>query len=42
MCKTILIGNEEYELDNEWREKIDAVYSKLGSLGERVLGNAST
>ena len=37
-CTHILIKEKEYELDQEWRDEFNVVYSLLGSFGERVLG----
>jgi len=38
MCTSILIGNDEFELNETWKQSVDEVYSDFGSLGERVLG----
>jgi sodium/potassium-transporting ATPase subunit alpha len=38
LCKTILIEDREYEIDDEWRQAFNAVYHTLGTYGERVLG----
>jgi len=37
-CSTILINNKEYNLDKRWKERFQKAYTKLGGLGERVLG----
>ncbi|UJR37527.1 hypothetical protein I4U23_030229 [Adineta vaga] len=37
-CQKIFINNNEYDLDNEWKQKFNEAYMELGGLGERVLG----
>ncbi|CAF0779597.1 unnamed protein product [Rotaria sp. Silwood1] len=37
-CQTIFINNNEYNLDDEWKQKFNDAYMALGGLGERVLG----
>lgn len=37
-CQTIFINNQEYSLDEKWKQKFNDAYMKLGGLGERVLG----
>ncbi|KAM9299476.1 potassium-transporting ATPase alpha chain 2-like [Gastrophryne carolinensis] len=37
-CSTIMIGGNEFSLDEEMREYFQKAYMSLGSLGERVLG----
>jgi sodium/potassium-transporting ATPase subunit alpha len=38
MCKTILVQDKEYEIDDEWKLAFNLVYHTLGTYGERVLG----
>lgn len=40
LCSTILVDGDEIPLDDDWRKRIDAAYLKLGSLGERVIGES--
>lgn len=40
LCATILVDGDEIPLDDDWRKRIDAAYLKLGSLGERVIGES--
>lgn len=37
-CQKIFINNNEYDLDEEWKQKFNDAYMALGGLGERVLG----
>ncbi|XP_078506487.1 potassium-transporting ATPase alpha chain 2-like [Lissotriton helveticus] len=37
-CTTIMIGGQEWPLDEEMRESFQTAYMDLGGLGERVLG----
>ncbi|XP_068098326.1 potassium-transporting ATPase alpha chain 2-like [Hyperolius riggenbachi] len=37
-CSTIMIGGQEWPLDEEMKENFQEAYMALGSLGERVLG----
>jgi sodium/potassium-transporting ATPase subunit alpha len=37
-CQKIFINNNEYDLDEEWKQKFNDAYMDLGGLGERVLG----
>lgn len=37
-CQKIYIDNNEYELDDAWKQKFNDAYMELGGLGERVLG----
>ena len=39
ICSTILVDGNIIPLDDEWRERIDQAYLKLGGMGERVIGN---
>lgn len=39
ICSTILVDGNTIPLDDEWRERIDQAYLKLGGMGERVIGN---
>lgn len=38
LCTTILVGNREYPLDDEWIDAFNKVYHTIGAYGERVLG----
>ncbi|KAM5131993.1 potassium-transporting ATPase alpha chain 2-like [Mantella aurantiaca] len=37
-CSTIMIGGQEWPLDDEMKDHFEQAYLALGSLGERVLG----
>ncbi|KAJ1175238.1 hypothetical protein NDU88_000529 [Pleurodeles waltl] len=37
-CKTIMIGGNELQLDEEMKDAFQTAYMELGGLGERVLG----
>ncbi|XP_053546839.1 potassium-transporting ATPase alpha chain 2-like [Bombina bombina] len=37
-CKTIMIGGQEWPLDEKMKDEFQKAYMALGSLGERVLG----
>ncbi|OTF72465.1 hypothetical protein BLA29_007581, partial [Euroglyphus maynei] len=37
-CTTIYIDGEEKHLDDEWRNRFNEAYMKLGGMGERVIG----
>ena len=37
-CSTILVGEEEHDMTDQWKETVEAAYMGLGARGERVLG----
>lgn len=37
-CQKIFINNNEYDLDDQWKQRFNDAYMELGGLGERVLG----
>lgn len=37
-CSTILVGGQEYGIDDTWTQRFNESYMALGGLGERVLG----
>ena len=37
-CGSILIGEEEKEMTDQWKNTVEDAYMKLGAMGERVLG----
>mmetsp|Transcript_18105 Transcript_18105/g.45586 ORF Transcript_18105/g.45586 Transcript_18105/m.45586 type:complete len:1179 (-) Transcript_18105:1049-4585(-) len=40
LCDKIMVNGKAVPITQEWRDKFQAAYEKLGSLGERVLGFA--
>ena len=37
-CSSILVGERQEEMTDQWRTKVEAAYLELGGVGERVLG----
>ena len=37
-CTSILVGDKEEEMTDQWKERVEAAYLELGGMGERVLG----
>ena len=37
-CSSILVGEKEEEMTDQWRRRVEAAYLELGAKGERVLG----
>ena len=37
-CSTILVGEREEEMTDQWKRRVEAAYLELGAMGERVLG----
>lgn len=40
LCTKIRIGDEVFDLDDDWTGRFNTVYEQLGGLGERVIGKA--
>jgi sodium/potassium-transporting ATPase subunit alpha len=40
LCNKILIGEQEYPLTDQWKNKVESALQFLGRLGERVIGFA--
>ena len=37
-CSSILVGDREEEMSDQWKGRVEAAYLELGGMGERVLG----
>jgi len=39
LCTKIRVGDNVFDLDNEWKKVFNDTYEELGGMGERVIGN---